>query len=639
MTMDLKSNILDKVQANIEEGYEKNKANDAVKDLTERQSYEMQELKDLANLEFIEKSFENGIIDEETKVFLQNCYSDTMYAYGTMYYALSASLGTPKGIGFRNLATGEVVPIMRENGRPVSESLRCVTPSTSIQIEFEDSYGNPIYLTLPGMKSAERAVEKVRIGGKYDLAYKTDVEKHRQRYVANNGWLFSKFVSSTTLKDLRKHNGNVKALCVDAYNKSVESLMALRAVSSVGSREDIYDVIKLVKEKHKNKDMSFLIDIDECMNKFSSKQKFSYAAAFLHRLEECVTREEKVSLGETYEKILTDDEQYSVEKGEIKKPFERLDDVFRGSISTKYYDNIVNMQKKMLSHFQVHRRDDKFLGNETPHHEDFQKNRKGYRDDKFIYILPMSDLDKSVKIEMQFKIQELEKADFVTHTIYEGLREIAENRDNADTNAEIAHLAMRAKELGIIKEYGDALRKYNRTVLTTAAKMEQDLFRADWKKKMSVPRNLQILEGMYEDRHYDKQKLATSYTDERVEKFIQDNYLVSPYVALNLQDDVANIAEYEVSPEKIEKLNGISKKVVIKDEVRDKPDMKNFIMRYFHVVNNKHKATVHGSIDREKYFADYDNAKQEVKNRVAENEKTNNNTLSSVVVGCSQKGR
>ncbi len=157
----------DHEKAKSEEGLVKSIANDKFMHLDRMQIFVEQEEQDKKNLEAINVAYENSEIDRDTKKYLENLYSDTMYRYGMIYSALEKVLGKPKGIKFKDLGTGELQEIYRQNGKVVDYSKRCITPSTSVQVVFTDKYGNDLNLDLPGIKNIERAIEKVKVGGKY----------------------------------------------------------------------------------------------------------------------------------------------------------------------------------------------------------------------------------------------------------------------------------------------------------------------------------------------------------------------------------------------------------------------------------------------------------------------------------------
>lgn len=115
-----------------------------------------QQMRDIDAVERISQAYAEGIIDKDSADMLKMYYKDSMTVYDKMFKALHSVFGDPIDIKGVNTENGEISTAYMEH----------VTPSTKMIFEYVDGK-NPVYLTLPGMKDVDRAIEKVKIGGKY----------------------------------------------------------------------------------------------------------------------------------------------------------------------------------------------------------------------------------------------------------------------------------------------------------------------------------------------------------------------------------------------------------------------------------------------------------------------------------------
>lgn len=680
-------------RAKAEESIAKNEANRKIVELTSERAYEEQEEKDAQNLLLIDyvynNSKENGTnsfevvignetvvatvrdgkiaavvkgknveieitkklsevkINKDTRDYLAKHYSNTMFMYGNMYYLLQKSLGAPKRIKFKDLKTGKKIPLYHENGDPMSSSLRCVTPSTSVEIEFTDKYGKSMYLTLPGIKNVERAIEKVKEGGKYYMAYKEDAKNIRIKFASEDEAFvpeIKKFIEKQKEnpfinKDIQELNTHYSTI-ISYYLKELKGKRFLpqEKKQELIYKKDLHKIEMLVKQKkidvidtiRKVYDMAMSVSKYEkgVENYFYDGSLFS---KYLSEFEEIFTsssekNNKKYNIGEgkdrsseykdlldVYYKFLGGNTAYIKEMSSVRKPHERLRDIFRCSIIVRYYDNIPNIKAKFHDSLRSLHKDDKFYGNNDPRHEGFKKSR-GYRDDKVIYEKRKKDDNFDIAFETQFKIATLGEEDFRTHQLYQEIRVLEEElRDCYDIRkVNLLKASITAKKLEIRNIYGKVLNKYNNKVLETAAEMEVDLFRKEWKEKLDVPKDLETLKKLNKERAEAECLLRNSnQTMPEVEKFIRDNLLVSPFEALNIKSNIINIKgkDYSEKTKKIEQdANG--EFLIIKDEVETKVDMKNFARRYFNDIKKAYAAIIIGELPSN-YFDDYDKALEE----------------------------
>lgn len=107
----------------------------------------------------IARAENKGIITKEGADYLRKYYHDGMKVYAQMFLVLNQIFGEEESITIIDPATKKII---LENA-----NLRHVTPNTCAIFKFSDKNKNPVFLTLPGMKNIDRAIDKIKIGGKY----------------------------------------------------------------------------------------------------------------------------------------------------------------------------------------------------------------------------------------------------------------------------------------------------------------------------------------------------------------------------------------------------------------------------------------------------------------------------------------
>ena len=75
---------------------------------------------------------------------------------------------------FSDFSFSVIDPLTEETIIESTDDIKYITPNTRIVIKQTDGNNNPLYITLPGIKNINRAIEKVKCGGLYDLAYQKD---------------------------------------------------------------------------------------------------------------------------------------------------------------------------------------------------------------------------------------------------------------------------------------------------------------------------------------------------------------------------------------------------------------------------------------------------------------------------------
>ncbi|MBE6452653.1 MAG: hypothetical protein E7012_04110 [Alphaproteobacteria bacterium] len=154
-------------------------------DLTRDELVEEYKKKDIENIQIIEKSFVNGEINIETRDFLINYYQNSYELYEGLKTNLNELLGAePKNVKYINLLEGKVdedTPYFDEHVGPDTTMIYeyDIDAPWRVENKFPGSKGEKItiQIVMPMMKDVHRAIDKVKIGGKYDMERKKELEK------------------------------------------------------------------------------------------------------------------------------------------------------------------------------------------------------------------------------------------------------------------------------------------------------------------------------------------------------------------------------------------------------------------------------------------------------------------------------
>ncbi len=162
-------------------------------DLTPEEIKEQCRLQKQKDLEEINASYERKEIDKETKEFLESYFGNRDKLNEAFKNSLNALFGCqPKAIKYINLLEGKI-----DNETSYFEEH--VGPDTTMVYEYEidapwrlenqipDNVQERIIIRVvkPQMKSVRRAIEKVKIGGKYDLERQKELAKLSSGKVAD----------------------------------------------------------------------------------------------------------------------------------------------------------------------------------------------------------------------------------------------------------------------------------------------------------------------------------------------------------------------------------------------------------------------------------------------------------------------
>lgn len=195
------------------------------------------------NVKIIEESFAKREISEVERDYLLSYYKDGMEVYRKAYRAVYELLGQPENTCAFDPKTGKID--INEKGQPVNYGLKVLTPFVNTRLEYRDKNNNPIYVVFPKMKSAERAIEKL----------KKEYEPKRRQTMKNSLDLF--FTSED-------REGFAEAL--QSIPKTTDSLHDILRLTITAKYKS--DVVRLMRKIVEKNDPNIFIDKNEIRNRF-----------------------------------------------------------------------------------------------------------------------------------------------------------------------------------------------------------------------------------------------------------------------------------------------------------------------------------------------------------------------------------
>ena len=142
-------------------------------------------LKASENLKKIDNSFQKGEIDRETRDFLYDYYINSSELYDEFKHSLNKIFGCPpQSIKYINLLEGKIdeeTPYFEEHVGPDTTMVYEYEIDAPWRVENQIPGIVPskikIQIVVPQMKDVERAIEKVKINGKYDQERQKELAK------------------------------------------------------------------------------------------------------------------------------------------------------------------------------------------------------------------------------------------------------------------------------------------------------------------------------------------------------------------------------------------------------------------------------------------------------------------------------
>lgn len=586
---------------------------DVIKDMPLLLTFKLQEKIDAINVAYIEDAYKKGRLNEETRDFLVDNYSNTMDKYN-VFHSVLMEMNDNKAYGmkFINLKNDERTRIYHENKDPIENSNRFVAPYLPIEIDFKNNYDNFTYLQLPGIKGVERAIEKVEIGGKYDTQYRKECEALKQKYFYNYQGKFESLINeyASYLPDFGK---KVSELLL-GNNTPDEELPAKFKY------EKIMNIVNDIGNERIRKNM--LSDIENL-----------------------------------YKECLDSDENYQDELSQILKPHERLNDIYRCSKSEVCFEDIqTTVEKLEEAGVEIIRIDDKH-SNESPLDEQYKgTSYKGYRDyklickakKKYIKIVNGEETEETVEVvfEKQIKLLPYAKKERETHAIYEEIRvlEEAKKQENSLSEREVIEAEIQARKDRIEEIYEDCILDYNSRIIEMASRMEITELRDKWIDiKSQTLYDSESLKEYIDNRDRERDLLDNqvlkrekvpgddelyhlvsnkegkeTYRSEEVIDFLRRNLIVSPKKPMNFGKILNGVFEAAIKRKEERETNDSShtktEKLLVKDDFRTSRGeygVQSFMIRYYGEIRNFYIPELRKQTEEDYY--NYDKALETVK--------------------------
>lgn len=258
----------------------------------------------------------------------------------------------------------------------------------------------------------------------------------------------------------------------------------------------------------------------------------------------------------------------------------RLKDVLRGTISVPTYDSIEKVIEMITktSGFEVAETKDKFQANRSAKDRALYENKKNYRDKKICFK------KDNIFFEIQFKVQLLEKADNLSHSLYEKLREKIDEQNRADKNdIELCNRLEREKiwmEWDIQNINRKGIDDYNLFVLDIALKKDTRLkkdqirrLRKEYDVCTDKKERLKLRREIYRVN----QSVNAAPVRDEAQTFIKNNLIVRPFKAIDQQ----------------------------REFVSARPELQSFAMLNYFLVSPRYHGTIPGKLSdgyRDKYY-------------------------------------
>lgn len=137
----------------------------------------IQETLNAANLETIEKAYRQHRINDYERDYLLEFFHDGMAVEREVYRSLYETFGQPERTCSYDPATGKVET--DKNGQEINYGLKILTPFTGTRLQYRDKNINYIYVIIPPMKKASRAIQKIdaEYGKEYRRKFNRELEK------------------------------------------------------------------------------------------------------------------------------------------------------------------------------------------------------------------------------------------------------------------------------------------------------------------------------------------------------------------------------------------------------------------------------------------------------------------------------
>ena len=205
---------------------------------------EIQNALNAHNLEYIEKAFQMHRINCSERDYLLEFFHDGMAVEREVYRTLYETFGQPERTCSYDPTTGKVAT--DKNGQKINFGLKVVTPFVNTRLEYRDKNINQIFVIMPKMKKASRAIEKIE--SEYGLEY-------RQKYNTALDRLFEDEDRDTFCEAIQN---------IPQTTNDLHDILRLTITCKY-----LTDVQRIKRKLVENKSSSFYIAPEEIRDRFS----------------------------------------------------------------------------------------------------------------------------------------------------------------------------------------------------------------------------------------------------------------------------------------------------------------------------------------------------------------------------------
>lgn len=240
-----------------------------IDDLSSEQIKGIQQVINDYSIDYINKSLEKGLIDNEAADYLRGIYFDAMETYRSLYKNITDTLlktyrphrlqkleelgeePAPEEINSINLETGEVeineeiTGFHNNTSRYKEYRPGHITPFTNMRLTFYDLRDNPIYVIMPGLKNVRRAIDKIKM---------PVIDKKTGKVLEPGGKYYQQYIKD--MDALQKKCGTDKAL----FEKSL--------VNIAKPHQRLKDVVRFTITR------KYYMDTEETLNIFSKDPRY-----------------------------------------------------------------------------------------------------------------------------------------------------------------------------------------------------------------------------------------------------------------------------------------------------------------------------------------------------------------------------
>ena len=198
---------------------------------------------DESNIAIIRAAFNQGQINESEKDYLEAFYGNGMDIYRNIYHSLYETFGAPLYTTGYNPKTGEID--YDEKGQPIDHTLKVLTPFVYTKLKFLDKNNNAIFVILPKMKTAERAIQK--LDKEFGKEYFNNIKNAIELYF--------------TEEDANKRTERVQN--IPNTTSQLHDILRLTITCKY-----LHDIKRIMRKLHENENSLYIINPNETRDRF-----------------------------------------------------------------------------------------------------------------------------------------------------------------------------------------------------------------------------------------------------------------------------------------------------------------------------------------------------------------------------------